>query len=196
MSKPHPAALVLAGTAARPGTRAAYSSLDANRAAHQLLGDDNARRPYVHRASGSANRPGRTVAIDEAGINPENDAILWKPQQPLRLQPFLYGLFGFGSRLEFDLVPESRTWTCVPEPLVINVSWSDGRTEEHCRLADQVFSVIRVTDPNTRVATATFMYSATLLGASGSSIDYAGGYIGPPYVPGAYVGPYLFFYFT
>src|SRR5438045_3315317 len=54
---------------------------------------------------------GRTVAIDEAGINPEKDAILWKPQQPLRLQPFLYGLFGFVSRLEFDLVPEPRTWT-------------------------------------------------------------------------------------
>jgi hypothetical protein len=136
---------------------------------------------------------GRIAVAHEAGIHPDKKPIVWKPKAAVKLEPFLYGLLGVGSRLQFDVMPESQTWGCVPEPLIVNVTWSDGSTQEHFRFVNQVFSVIRVSDPNTHVTTATFIYSAQQIGANGSSIDYAGGYQGPPYVPSYYAGPSLFF---
>src|SRR5262249_11867895 len=104
----------------------------------------------------------------------------------------LCNLFGYPPTVQFDIAPQSKTWNCVPEPLIVFVNWDAGGTDEHFRLSDQVFSIIRVTDPNTGIVKATAIYSARLTQRSGRSIDYAGGYQGPPYVPAYYAGPSFF----
>ena len=61
---------------------------------------------------------------------------------------------------------ESQTWGCVPEPLILYVNWSNGSSDEYCRFANQSFSLMKFTDPNSGVTTAQYNYSAQLI-ASG-----------------------------
>ena len=125
----------------------------------------------------------------KASVDFEKDPILWELEEGAEFPPFLFTLFGLPPDTQFDVAPQSKTWTCVPEPLIIDVNWDAGGRDEHFRFSNQVFSIIRVTDPNTGIATATAIYSARLTARNGRSIDYAGGNIGPPYVPSSYVGP-------
>ena len=128
-----------------------------------------------------------SVITERAGINPEIKPVLWK--SPKSFPPFFFNHFHLPPNTQFDIAPESKTWTCVPEPLIVYVNWDAGGKDEHFRFADQVFSVIKVTDPNTGIATATAIYSARLIQRNGRSVDYSGGYSGPPYVPASYAGP-------
>jgi hypothetical protein len=125
----------------------------------------------------------------EASVDFEKDPVLWELKEGADFPPFLFTLFHLPPNTQFDVAPQSKTWTCVPEPLIIDVNWDAGGRDEHLRFSDQVFSIIRVTDPNTGIVTAKAIYSATLTARNGRSIDWAGGYIGPPYVPGYYAGP-------
>jgi hypothetical protein len=125
----------------------------------------------------------------EASVDFEKDPILWELEEGAQFPPFLFYLFGLPPNTHLRVPPQSKTWTCVPEPLIIDVNWDAGGRDEHFRFSDQVFSIIRVTDPNTGIVKATAIYSARLTARNGRSIDWAGGYIGPPYVPSHYVGP-------
>jgi hypothetical protein len=139
---------------------------------------------------------GRIEVAQHAGVDPQREAIIWKPDKGVKIPPVLYAFFGHGPEPQFNIRPETRSWSCVPEPLIINVTWDRGGTEEHCRFVDQVFSIVRFVDPNTHITTANFIYSARLITASGRSIDYAGGSPGGPgggYVPPHYVGPSMGF---
>jgi len=52
---------------------------------------------------------------------------LWKPEKPMQLPPFLHGLLRVPERLvQFDIRPESKTWTCHPEPLILYINWNGG----------------------------------------------------------------------
>jgi hypothetical protein len=130
---------------------------------------------------------GSIFAEPRAGIDPEMKPIHWKGGKGL--PPFMFHLFGLPPNTQFNIAPESKTWTCTPEPLIVTVNWDTGGRDEHFRFADQVFSVIRTTDPNTGIATATAIYSARLIQRNGRSVDWVGGYMGPPYVPASYGGP-------
>src|SRR5262249_19649561 len=90
----------------------------------------------------------------------EKEPILWEFKKGAAFPPFLFNLFGYPPNVQFDIAPQSKTWTCVPEPLIVYVNWDAGGTDEHFRFSDQVFSIIKVTDPNTGIVKATAIYSA------------------------------------
>ena len=89
----------------------------------------------------------------------------WRPEKAVRLPSFLYQAMGFPHGV-FDLVPESVTWHCTPEPLVLFVTWGNGGQDEFYRLQDQSFSKIRAVNPNTGQANCSVNYTAQLV-ASG-----------------------------
>jgi hypothetical protein len=133
---------------------------------------------------------GSIIGDLKASVDPERKPILWKLEKGAPFPPFLTTLFGLPPNTAFKVAPESKTWTCVPEPLIIFVNWDAGGKDEHFRFSDQVFSIIRVTDPNTGITSATAIYSARLTQRSGRSVDYVGGNPNPPpYVPASYAGP-------
>jgi hypothetical protein len=135
--------------------------------------NDAERRPEPAEAAGR-------VEPLAAGIDFSMEPIRWEPTGENGFPPFLLNLFGYKPTLQYDIKPESKTWTCVPEPMIGYVHWDAGGIEEHFRMSDQVFTIIRVTDPNTGVVKATAIYSARLTGGNGRSIDYGvHGYVGP-----------------
>jgi hypothetical protein len=91
----------------------------------------------------------------------------WKLEGKERIPPFAASLlrlpFPLPSR--FDAPPQSRTWGCTPEPLIMTVFWSGGGTDEFFRLVNQTFSIFKWTNPNTGKVIATATYAATLVGA-------------------------------
>lgn len=152
----------------------------------RLEGSDGSREE-----GGRGEGSGKVWVEQTAGVDFDKDPILWELPQGSPFPPFLAPLFGYPPDVQFNIAPESKTWSCVPEPFVIDVRWDTGQVEEHCRFSDQVFSIFRIRDPNTGVVSASAVYSARLTQRNGRSVDYSGGNIGPPYVPAAYVGPFF-----
>lgn len=124
--------------------------------------------------------------------------------EQVNLPPFFHiGPIGFTPTLkqQFDILPESRTWKVVPEPWFFMATfplfWPDlfGTSpkimEVHCLFTDQFFSITRTQNPNTNEITASFTYSARLISGNSRSIDFIGGYIGPPYVPPGRINPFF-----
>lgn len=127
-----------------------------------------------HSLDGKKRHDGISVAHDiSAGVARHHEPLLWKPDKPMQLPPFLYGLFGVPERLlQFDLRPESKTWTCHPEPLILYINWNAGGSDEFYRLQNQVFSVIRITEPNSGHISCTAMYSARLVASGRAKSHY------------------------
>ena len=96
--------------------------------------------------TGTLARPG------EAGVHPGKPPVHWN-HHVSQIPTFVNGLLGLPPHLKLDLA-ESKTWSCVPEPLIFYVNWNAGGTDEYFRLSGQVFSVISVTDPNTDIVSA------------------------------------------
>lgn len=124
---------------------------------------------------------GRISVDQKMGVDFDQEPVVWKLQEEAKFPPFLFHLFNPLPNAQFYILPESKTWTCTPEPLIVDVYWDTGSREEHFRLSDQVFSIIRVTDPNTGIVKATAIYSARLTQRNGRSVDYAGSYAGPSF---------------
>jgi hypothetical protein len=122
-----------------------------------------------------------------AGVAQHREPLLWKPEKQMLLPPFLHGLLGVPERvakpdLLFDVLPESKTWTCQPEPLILYINWDAGGSDEFYRFQDQSFSIIRITEPNSGHISCTANYTARLV-ASGKAKTY---FYHPPVTP--YVG--------
>ena len=117
-----------------------------------------------------------------AGVAPHREPHHWKPEKPMQLPPFLHGFLGVSERLAqpnllFNVLPESKTWTCQPEPLILSVNWPPagpwyapipGGSDEFYRFQDQSFSIIRITEPNSGHISCTANYTARLV-ASGKA---------------------------
>jgi hypothetical protein len=124
----------------------------------------------------SGTKPGCGCAADRgashfhqsSGGVAETKPVEWKLEKGARFPPFLlsYLRIPLAEGLHFDAPPQSKTWGCTPEPLILIVNWSGGGSDEFFRLVNQTFSVIKWTNPNTGIATATASYSATII-ASG-----------------------------
>lgn len=99
------------------------------------------------------------------GIDSQIAPIAWKPRKDAHLPPFANRLLGLHPTLKLDSA-ESQTWSCTPEPLIITVNWDAGGTDEFFRLQNQSFTILRATDPNTGVTSASGTYEARLV-ASG-----------------------------
>lgn len=102
-----------------------------------------------------------------AGVALDQEPEIWKAKKELMLPPALYRILGVPDRShQYNIMPESKTWPCQPEPLMLYVAWNDGTSDEFYRLQNQVFSVIRVTEPNSGHISCTAIYSARFV-ASG-----------------------------
>jgi hypothetical protein len=141
-----------------------------------------------------------TSAIHEvsAGVTPHREPLHWKPDKAMQWPPFLSRFLRVSERLVaqpnllFDVLPESKTWTCQPEPLILYVSWYAGGSDEFYRFQEQSFSIVRITEPNSGQVSCTATYSARLV-ASGKAKTYfhppipsssRPGYAGDPGSPG------------
>lgn len=108
-----------------------------------------------------------------AGVLRDREPLLWKPEKKMQFPPFLYGLLGVPERLaQFDIFPESKTWTCQPEPLILYVNWNSGGSDEFYRFQNQVFSIIRVKEPNSGHISCTATYSARLVASGRAKTHY------------------------
>jgi hypothetical protein len=54
------------------------------------------------------------------GISREKPPVVWKPKKDVHLPPFLNRRLGFPPGLKLE-APETQTWTCTPEPLIVTV---------------------------------------------------------------------------
>jgi hypothetical protein len=145
--------------------------------------------------------PGRMAQFAVApGIDAATAPIKWKQTKDAHLPPFANRLLGLhpSSRLDSAV---SHTWSCTPEPLIINVIWDAGGTDEFFRLVGQSFTILKATDPNTGITSASASYDATLISSGkASNVNHfpfyfeitlrnaQGGSLGPPNIsPGNHV---------
>ena len=133
------------------------------------------------------------------GIDTQMKPLIWKQKKGELFPPFLDRLLDFHPTLNLDGA-QSQTWTCTPEPWIINVNWDAGGTDEFFRLVGQQFTILRATDPNTGITSASGWYEANLVasGLATNTTDHdailsfnislrnaKGGYVG---WPGTYPG--------
>jgi hypothetical protein len=124
---------------------------------------------------------GRAASRRTSGaILTEHAPIKWKPQKGELLPPFVNGLLRLPLVTErgFDTAPESKTWSCNPEPLILYVTWDNGATDEFYRLHNQSLTLVKYTNPNSGLVVAQAIYSATLTAsglASSQGLHYPGG---------------------
>jgi len=111
-----------------------------------------------------------------SGVAADKPPVLWKPEKHEYLPPFIYSLLGLPlvTDPQFDIAPQSKTWTCHPEPLILNVTWFAGGSDEFYRFQNQSFTLIKYTNPNSALVTAQAIYSATLVASGrGQSRPYS-----------------------
>jgi hypothetical protein len=123
---------------------------------------------------------GRAASRRTSGaILTEHAPIVWNPQKGERLPPFVHGLLRLPlvTKRGFDTAPQSKTWPCNPEPLILYVNWYSGGTDEFYRLHDQSFTLVKYTDPNSGSVVAEAIYSATLTASGKASSRHL-------YIPG------------
>jgi hypothetical protein len=119
-----------------------------------------------------------------AGVDPHREPFLWKPEKRMQLPPFLQRLLGVSERsthpnVLFDVMPESTTWKCHPEPLILSVNWNAGGSDEFYRFEQQSFSIVRITEPNSGHISCSASYNARLV-ASGRAKTF---FFRPPVTP-------------
>jgi|HubBroStandDraft_6_1064221.scaffolds.fasta_scaffold402757_2 hypothetical protein len=131
-------------------------------------------RSRVEVLEGGAPGRKRTAAVGTseghratAGVDAQTRPITWKQTKGVLPPAFTHGLLRIPHGIQADSA-ESQTWGCVPEPLILNVTWAGGATDEYCRFVSQWFTLLKFTNPNTGVTTAQYNYSAQLI-ASGKA---------------------------
>jgi hypothetical protein len=100
------------------------------------------------------------------GLKPIN----WQADEPARIPPLLNNLLGVPLGSQIDRA-ESKSWGVVPEPLIQNVFWSDGRVEEYFRLQNQLVTLTRFIDPTTGRPAAVANYTATVVASGRAKPD-------------------------
>jgi hypothetical protein len=103
------------------------------------------------------------------GIELRTKPIIWKQKKGEHFPPFANRLLSFHPSVK-PAEAESTTWTCFPEPLIVNLIWDAGGTDEFFRLVNQSFTILKATDPNTGITSASATYEANLI-ASGKAYN-------------------------
>ena len=122
---------------------------------------------------GPACMGGRGTGIAEVGekyyssanIITNTKPLTWQAEEYSAVPPMFNALFGLPVDAKIERA-QSKSWAVVPEPLIQNVFWSDGRVEEYFRLQNQLVTLTRFTDPTTGNLAAVANYTATVV-ASG-----------------------------
>jgi hypothetical protein len=99
-----------------------------------------------------------------AGVGYHHEPLHWKPEVAMQLPPILSRLLGVPERIaQFDVHPESKTWKEM-RPLVLSVTWDTGGSDEFYRFQEvQMFSITRITEPNSGYISCWASYSAQLV---------------------------------
>ena len=74
-----------------------------------------------------------------ASISSDTKPMTWQAEEPSRVPPLFKAMLGLPLHAHIHSA-ESKSWTVVPEPLIQNVYWSDGRIEEYFRFQNQLVS--------------------------------------------------------
>jgi hypothetical protein len=98
----------------------------------------------------------------DASIISNRKPQIWQAEEHSGIPPFFNALIGLPSDLKVDRA-QSKTWGVVPEPLIQNVYWSDGRVEEYFRLKNQLVTLARFTDSTTGTPISYANYTATVI---------------------------------
>ena len=93
--------------------------------------------------------------------------ISWQAEEDSKIPPLLKAFLGLPIDAKIERA-QSKSWGVIPEPLIQNVFWSDGRVEEYFRLQNQLVTLTRFTDPTTGALAAVCNYQATVV-ASGKA---------------------------
>jgi hypothetical protein len=128
-----------------------------------LLGEHRA--PSIMRGKGRVERLGISP-----GVELHKEPTVWKTERGMAVPPFFNAILGLSPGLKLDSA-QSKSWTCQPEPLILNVNWDAGGSDEFYRLHSQLFSLFRATDPNTGITTCSVFFDATLA-ASGKAASH------------------------
>lgn len=102
-----------------------------------------------------------------ASLIPNTQPITWRAEEHSRIPPLLKALLGLPYDTKIESA-QSKSWAVIPEPLIQNVFWSDGRVEEYFRLQNQLVTLTKFTDPTTGNLAALANYQATVV-ASGKA---------------------------
>jgi hypothetical protein len=102
-----------------------------------------------------------------ASIIPNTHPIVWQAEEYSKIPPLFIAMLGLPPAAKIESA-QSKSWGVIPEPLIQNVFWSDGRIEEYFRFQNQLVTFTRFTDPTTGSPAAVANYTATVI-ASGKA---------------------------
>jgi hypothetical protein len=105
-----------------------------------------------------------------ASISSDTRPMTWKADEPSHIPPLLKYTLGLLPHAQIQDA-QSKSWTVIPEPLIQNLTWSDGRVEEYFRLQNQLVTLTRFTDPTTSMPAAVANYTATVVSSGRAKPD-------------------------
>ena len=105
-----------------------------------------------------------------ANISPDTKPMTWHAEEHSRVPPFFKAMLGLSPHAQIESA-QSKSWSVVPEPLIQNVYWSDGRVEQYYRLQNQLITFTRFTDPATGRPAAVANYTATVVASGRAKPD-------------------------
>jgi len=83
-----------------------------------------------------------------ASISADTKPMTWQADEPSRVPPLFKAMLGLPLHAQIASA-QSKSWAVIPEPLIQNVRWDDGRIEEYFRLQNQLVTFTQFTDPTT-----------------------------------------------
>jgi hypothetical protein len=111
-----------------------------------------------------------SAAIISSGTKP----MTWEADEPSRVPPLFKAMLGLPLNAQIESA-QSKSWGVIPDPLIQNVYWSDGRIEEYFRLQNQLVTFTQFTDPTTGQPAAVANYTATVVASGRAKPDFGAG---------------------
>jgi hypothetical protein len=105
-----------------------------------------------------------------ASISSDTKPMTWQADEPSRVPPLFKAMLGLPLHAQIASA-QSKSWAVIPEPLIENVVWSDGRIEEYFRLQNQLVTFTQFTDPTTGMPAAVANYTATVVASGRAKPD-------------------------
>jgi len=105
-----------------------------------------------------------------ASISSDTKPMTWQAEEASRIPPPIKAMLGLLPRAHITSA-QSKSWTVIPEPLIQNVYWSDGRIEEYFRFQNQLVTLTQFTDPTTGMPAAVANYTATVVSSGRAKPD-------------------------
>jgi len=106
-----------------------------------------------------------------ASISADTKPMTRHADEPSRVPPLFKAMLGLPLHAQIASA-QSKSWAVIPEPLIENVVWHDGRIEEYFRLQNQLITFTQFTDPTTGMPAAVANYTATVVASGRAKPDF------------------------